>query len=300
MRKRMCVPMMTLCLLLAGCAGGGGGEKTADAAALRAPYMNMTGCTMEAAVTWSEGEQLWETEVLCEYVPGGETTVEVLSPETIAGVRAVLSDGETALVYAPQMLEFASYDSLQHVILGPWMEGKLKFPCALKPGDELWPQAVCLYQEIWQASKIREAGPYLRLKAGLYRLFACFFEGDQMIRTGADDEEAGNMDSLKKVLEFVRQNYGRRIRVEEAAAVAGMNPQYFCRYFKKHTGRTVTEYINDVRISQASRLLAQTDDKILHIAVRCGYENAGYFISRFRRSRGVSPSEYREQMKKSR
>ena len=207
---------------------------------------------------------------------------------------------ETALVYAPQMLEFASYDSLQHVILGPWMEGKLKFPCALKPGDELWPQAVCLYQEIWQASKIREAGPYLRLKAGLYRLFACFFEGDQMIRTGADDEEAGNMDSLKKVLEFVRQNYGRRIRVEEAAAVAGMNPQYFCRYFKKHTGRTVTEYINDVRISQASRLLAQTDDKILHIAVRCGYENAGYFISRFRRSRGVSPSEYREQMKKSR
>ena len=86
----------------------------------------------------------------------------------------------------------------------------------------------------------------------------------------------------------------------EIAAVAGMNAQYFCRYFKKHTGRTVTEYINDVRISQASRLLAQTDDKILHIAVRCGYENAGYFISRFRRSRGVSPSEYREQMKKSR
>ena len=253
----------------------------------------------EAEIIFVEkGEyQVW---IQRERYAGEGPALFFVGPEEIHSLELKRATVETALVYAPQMLEFASYDSLQHVILGPWMEGKLKFPCALKPGDELWPQAVCLYQEIWQASKIREAGPYLRLKAGLYRLFACFFEGDQMIRTGADDEEAGNMDSLKKVLEFVRQNYGRRIRVEEAAAVAGMNPQYFCRYFKKHTGRTVTEYINDVRISQASRLLAQTDDKILHIAVRCGYENAGYFISRFRRSRGVSPSEYREQMKKSR
>ena len=171
----------------------------------------------EAEIIFVEkGEyQVW---IQRERYAGEGPALFFVGPEEIHSLEFKRGTVETALVYAPQMLEFASYDSLQHVILGPWMEGKLKFPCALKPGDELWLQAVCLYQEIWQASKIREAGPYLRLKAGLYRLFACFFEGDQMIRTGADDEEAGNMDSLKKVLEFVRQNYGRRIRVEEAAA----------------------------------------------------------------------------------
>lgn len=84
MRKWMCVPMMTLCLLLAGC-GGAGGEAGPDAASLRRPYADMAGCEMTAEVAWSDGEQLWQAEVLCTYVPGGETTVEVLSPETIAG-----------------------------------------------------------------------------------------------------------------------------------------------------------------------------------------------------------------------
>ena len=91
--------MMTLCLLLAGCAGGAGEGDEADAAALRAPYANMAGCTMEAAVTWSEGDQVWETEVRCDYVPDGESTVEVLSPETIAGVRAVITGEELSLEY---------------------------------------------------------------------------------------------------------------------------------------------------------------------------------------------------------
>ena len=91
--------MMTLCLLLAGCAGGAGEGEEADAAALRAPYANMADCTMEAAVTWSEGDQVWETEVRCDYVPDGESTVEVLSPETIAGVRAVITGEELSLEY---------------------------------------------------------------------------------------------------------------------------------------------------------------------------------------------------------
>lgn len=99
MRKWMCVPMMTL-LLLTAC----GGEGEDPAAEARAPYQAMAGCAMEAAVSCDQDGALWQAELRCAYAPEGETTVEVLSPETIAGVRAVLSDGETALVYEDQCL----------------------------------------------------------------------------------------------------------------------------------------------------------------------------------------------------
>ena len=85
--------------------------------------------------------------------------------------------------------------------------------------------------------------------------------------------------------------------LEEIASVAGMNEQYLCRYFKKHVGKTITEYINDVRINHATQKLLQTDDKIIDIAIQCGYENVGYFLKRFRKEKGLTPSAFRETQK---
>ena len=96
MRKWTCVPMIALCLLLTAC--GGAGEKQ-DAVDLRDRYHDMTGCSMEAVVTCDQNGAEWTAELKCEYVPGGESTVEVLSPETIAGVKAVLRDTDWYLEY---------------------------------------------------------------------------------------------------------------------------------------------------------------------------------------------------------
>ena len=92
MHKWICVPMIALCLLT-GC--GRTGEKTD----IRAAYREMEQCVMTAEVACQQEELLWEAVLQCTYEPKGKSTVEVLSPETIAGVRAVL-DGEN------QTLEF--------------------------------------------------------------------------------------------------------------------------------------------------------------------------------------------------
>ena len=93
MRGWICVPMITLCLLLCGC--GGTGETVSEAEAARQPYQNMTGCAMEAEVTCgADPETLLTFTLRCDYVPEGESTVEVLSPETAAGIKALV-DGET-------------------------------------------------------------------------------------------------------------------------------------------------------------------------------------------------------------
>ena len=90
MRKGPCVPMMALCLLLMGC---GAGEESGAEALLR-PYREMAGCAMTAEVRLSgEDGTVGDFTLRCEYDPEGVTTVEVLAPETAAGVTAEL-DGE--------------------------------------------------------------------------------------------------------------------------------------------------------------------------------------------------------------
>ena len=90
MRKGPCVPMMALCLLLMGC---GAGEESAAETFLQ-PYREMAGCAMTAEVRLSgEDGTVGDFTLRCEYDPEGVTTVEVLAPETAAGVTAEL-DGE--------------------------------------------------------------------------------------------------------------------------------------------------------------------------------------------------------------
>ena len=157
--------MMTLCLLLAGCAGGAGEGEETDAAALRAPYANMAGCTMEAAVTWSEGDQVWETKVRCDYVPDGESTVEVLSPETIAGVRAVITGEELSLEYedlclgagtlsAQEVSPMACLPRLMSALRDGWLleenrEDWNDVPCLRLTVDQSGPQDGKILSTVW-------------------------------------------------------------------------------------------------------------------------------------------------------
>ena len=91
----VCVPMITLCFLLAAC----GGTEDISAESLRNRYQEMAGCSMEAVVLCDQQGMEWEAQLSCEYFPDGESAVEVLSPETIAGVKAVFTDSDWRLEY---------------------------------------------------------------------------------------------------------------------------------------------------------------------------------------------------------
>ena len=144
MRRWACVPMMTLCLLLAAC-GGTGGE-TEGAAEARMPYRNMAGCSMEAEVSCTQDGAVWEATLRCDYVPEGETTVEVLSPETIAGVKAVLSDGEAALEYEDQCLNAGTLSSqdISPMACLPQLMSALRDGWLLEENQEDWGETPCV------------------------------------------------------------------------------------------------------------------------------------------------------------
>lgn len=141
MRKWLCVPMMTLLLLLSAC----GGKGESEAADLRDRYHDMAGCTMEAAVTCSQGDRVWQTELRCEYVPDGEITVEVLSPETIVGVRAVLDGATLTLEYEDLCLNAGtlSSQSVSPMACLPRLMSALRDGWLLEENEETWNDVSC-------------------------------------------------------------------------------------------------------------------------------------------------------------
>ena len=142
MRKKIYVPMIALCLLLTSC--GDAGEESS--ASLRDRYREMSGCTMEAAIVCDQEGMEWEASLRCEYVPGGESVVEVLAPETIAGVKAVISDSDWSLEYEGECLNAGAISSegISPAACLPRLMNALRDGWLLEKNEESWNEVPCL------------------------------------------------------------------------------------------------------------------------------------------------------------
>lgn len=103
-----------------------------------------------------------------------------------------------------------------------------------------------------------------------------------------------------KVKNYINENYMYEIKLETLADIANMSQSAFSRFFKLHTGRTLSDYIIDTRLGYATRMLLDTQDSIANISFNCGYNNLSNFNRLFKRKKGCSPSEFREKYRKTR
>lgn len=87
-------------------------------------------------------------------------------------------------------------------------------------------------------------------------------------------------------------HYQEEITLEQIADFAGMNPSALCRYYKKHTQKTMFSYLTEIRITYATKLLSIRQKNISQIAYDCGYNNISYFNRQFKALKGKTPSEY--------
>lgn len=105
---------------------------------------------------------------------------------------------------------------------------------------------------------------------------------------------------ILKVKNFISKNYMDELRLPELASLAGMSSSAFSRFFKLHTGRNISEYIIDLRLGYAARMLVDTAESISEIGFDCGFNNLSNFNRIFKKKKGCSPSEFRESYHKTR
>lgn len=99
---------------------------------------------------------------------------------------------------------------------------------------------------------------------------------------------------LEKIDRYIESNVYGKVSLDSVSAYLGMNRTYFCIFFKKHYGKGFADYLNDMRVRKATKLLTDRDMHISDIARECGFKTAPYFTRAFRRSLGMSPAEYRK------
>ncbi|MFN4147737.1 MAG: AraC family transcriptional regulator [Runella sp.] len=101
-------------------------------------------------------------------------------------------------------------------------------------------------------------------------------------------------ERLKRLYQFIDQNYQRKIEVDEVAELANLSKAAFCRYFKKMTRLTFTEFLNHYRINQAKRLLL-LDKNVSETCFECGFESLSYFNRVFKKTTGANPLTFKKQ-----
>jgi AraC-like DNA-binding protein len=101
-------------------------------------------------------------------------------------------------------------------------------------------------------------------------------------------------ERLSRVYQYVQQHYTRPIAVQELAELAHLTVPAFCRYFKKMTGLTLTDFLQEYRVSQACLLLLE-DIPITEVSFASGFSNLSHFNKTFRKLTGQTPSAYRSQ-----
>lgn len=99
-------------------------------------------------------------------------------------------------------------------------------------------------------------------------------------------------ERMKRVFEFILNHFREEIRVEQIASVAGLAPAAFCRYFKRRTRKSFVEYLNELRIGHARKLLTNVDLSVGQIGLECGFNNVSHFHRQFKLHTSMTPLRY--------
>ena len=147
-----------------------------------------------------------------------------------------------------------------------------------------------------------------QIKEGFYSMVELFyilyelskFDDARELSSSSFAQVKPNTESRRvaKVKDYITTHYIEEIRLEQMSDMVGMSPTAFSRFFKLRTGKTLAEYIVDIRLGHAARMLVDTNDAVSQIGFACGFNTLTNFNRLFKKRKGCSPTEFREKYAK--
>ncbi len=105
---------------------------------------------------------------------------------------------------------------------------------------------------------------------------------------------AENEKRINTVCQYIQKHSTEPLTIQKAASIIHLTPSAFCKFFKRITGKTFSDYVNDIRIANVCRDLIATDKQVSTIAFENGFDTLTYFNRIFLKKKGIKPSNYRK------
>lgn len=109
--------------------------------------------------------------------------------------------------------------------------------------------------------------------------------------------DENDIQRFNDVYQYLLLNFQKTITLNEIADICNMAPNSFCRFFKKKTQKTFVQFLNEIRVGHACKLLHDENLSLKEIYYECGYNNPTSFFTAFKQAKGITPNEYRETLK---
>lgn len=137
---------------------------------------------------------------------------------------------------------------------------------------------------------------------GLLQILQVLAESEEYVSLEAESLElpvdTQHYERIQRIYAYVHKEFQGTISLEAAASEANMSVPAFCRFFKKASGKTFTQFVSEVRVAHACNLLSTDTMSIAAISFECGFNNLSHFNKQFRMWSGFTPREYRMRFKK--
>ena len=234
-------------------------------------------------------------------------TIEILLCDNVSGKISIdhntfhlRSEERTVYVIPPDIIHSTSFSpggSVQVMQISiPYMNGMINFPAMLEKVNIKVPDLVNSFPEYdklcpyFQQLIENDENCFSCCKTliSIVEELCCSLREKENVR-GALTEYSNA--ELKKLIAWSGENYQMQISIDMVSRLVGMSRSYFCSWFKSKTNMTYVQYLNQVRISNAARLLISGESTAI-TAYECGFTNASYFIQVFKKTHGCTPKEY--------
>jgi two-component system response regulator YesN len=145
--------------------------------------------------------------------------------------------------------------------------------------------------EWMQSTFLQENYAMLSIAENIENLFQFSYKCAEKLK---EQQKWNAMGVLAQVEAYITEHYMESISLKLLGEQFYMNSAYLGQIFKKHYAKSFSDYLNEIRIEEASRLLRRTDYRVYEIATMVGYRDSDYFINRFEKIRGETPAQYRK------
>lgn len=198
------------------------------------------------------------------------------------------------LIFGQKMLSSNLVDACSTKYIMPIFNNDIYLPTITKRDDMNRKGVKEIVEGIIKQHLTRENAYELRIKILLLEFIQYFYENDLCSKKEKSTSTVRTSMQIRNIIDYIEEYYSEKILLEDLAECANMSVYHMAHIFKKATGKTPNEYINDFRLAMATDKLIHEDLPVLTIAMECGYNNISYFNKVFKNKLGITPKEYRK------